>query len=119
MPMQQKTMLPVAGGIMLIIAGIISISFWAFIAFLGGAVGSLVPIGGGVLAGILLVCGIIGIVLSLITLLGGVMGFMRKMWGLALVGGILGLFTLGWYFLGSLLSLIGLILIAISRKEFQ
>lgn len=122
MPMQQRTMLPMVGGIMLLIAGIISISFWGYIIALGTAAVSLVPIPpemAGTVVTILVVCGSIAIIISLITLLGGVMAMQRKMWGLALAGGILGLFTLGWFALGSILSLIGLILVAVSRREFR
>lgn len=66
----------------------------------------------------LLTCGIIGCILSILTLAGGIVAIKRKAWGLAIVGGILGLFTIG-YFLGSIMSLIGLILVIISRKDFQ
>jgi hypothetical protein len=43
---------------------------------------------------------------------------MRKMWGLALVGGIFGLLGVG-FILGSVLGIVGLILTAISRKDFH
>jgi hypothetical protein len=64
-------------------------------------------------------CGIIGAVLSIFTLAGGIVTIKRKAWGLAVIGGVLGLFTIGPMLLGSVLSLIGLILVAISRKDFQ
>ena len=67
---------------------------------------------------ILLVCGLIGITFSAFALLGGIMAIQRKMWGLALVGSILGLFIIGPVFISSLLSLIALILIAITHREF-
>ncbi|MEK6851013.1 MAG: hypothetical protein AABY30_00585, partial [Candidatus Thermoplasmatota archaeon] len=65
---------------------------------------------------IVICCGI-EIIFSLIALIGGVFAIQRKMWGLGLAGGILGLLTWG-FFIGSILALVGLILIAISRKEF-
>jgi cobalamin synthase len=46
------------------------------------------------------------------------MALRRKMWALALVGSILGLFTFGFYGISSILSLVALIILAISRKEF-
>ena len=70
------------------------------------------------LATLVYICGGIFIVLSIITLLGGVMALRRRMWGLALVGSILGLFIIGPVFVSSLLSFIGLIILAISRDEF-
>jgi hypothetical protein len=71
------------------------------------------------LQSILATCSIIGCIISIFALVGGIVAVKRKAWGLAIVGGILGLFTIGPFFLGSIISLIGLILVAISRKEFQ
>ncbi|MCJ2670524.1 MAG: hypothetical protein LN416_08460 [Candidatus Thermoplasmatota archaeon] len=65
------------------------------------------------ISGILAVCGIIWIVLSLIGLLGGIFAMQRKHFGLAIVGGIFSLLV-GFFIFG----LIGLILVAISKDEF-
>ena len=115
-PPKPHTMLPIAGGALLLVAGILSIADWAmillnpdlmaFLAFIPGA------------TGIVLICGAIGIIFCLLAIIGGIMAILRKMWALALVGSILGLLTIGPFFMGSLLSLIALILIAISRHEF-
>lgn len=118
-PPKPKTIMPLLAGVFLIIAGIDGLSFWAFIAFIGGAIAG-VPLVGGVLGGILIVCGAIGVIFGILALVGGVMALQRKMWALALIGSILGLFLLGWvFFEGSLFSLIALILLAISRNEFS
>jgi hypothetical protein len=74
---------------------------------------------GDILSDILTVCGIIIIVLALIVLLGGFFGVMRKHWGLVILGGVLGLFLIGPYMLASILSLIGLVLVAVSKKDFS
>src|SRR2546427_6309093 len=94
MPSREQSMLPMIGGLLLIVGAIISISFWAWLISLGALAVSMIP---GIPAniastvvGIIAVCGAIFIILALITLLGGVMTLQRKMWGLALVGGILG-----------------------------
>lgn len=112
-PPPQKTGLPLAAGILLIIAGILGLVDWVLI-FLLGTLAAFIPL----LGSILLICGIIGITFSVLALLGGIMAVQRKMWGLALVGSILGLFIIGPYGISSLLSLIALILIAISHREF-
>jgi len=65
------------------------------------------------------VCGIIVIILSLVVVLGGVLGLLRKSWGLAIVGGVLGLFVIGPFMLGSIFALIGLILVGVSKKEYE
>jgi len=117
-PQKPKTIIPILAGIFLIIAALVGISFWGTLAFLGGAALG-IPFVGGILGGILLICGAIGIILAIIALLGGVMAIQRKRWALALVGSILGLFLLGWlFFEASLLSLVALILLIVSRNEF-
>jgi hypothetical protein len=117
-PAKPQTMMPMIGGILLIVAGLIGIAFWAYVAFLGAAIGGMLPIGGGLFTTIILVCGAIEIVFGILALLGGLMAIRRKMWALALVGSILGLFTFGFYGLSSILSFVALIILAISRKEF-
>jgi len=119
-PAKPQTMMPMIAGILLIVAGILSIANWGYILAVFAtdptAAGFMALIPG--LATLVYVCGGIFIVLSIITLLGGVMALRRRMWGLALVGSILGLFIIGPFGVSSLLSLVGLIILAISRKEF-
>jgi hypothetical protein len=124
---------PLIAGIFLVIAGLLGILIWSMaLAFdpseldplmLQNALPADSPISleqlQSMLQSILLTCGIIGCILSFFTLVGGIVAVKRKAWGLAIVGGILGLFTIGPFFLGSIMSLIGLILVAISRKDFQ
>jgi len=114
-PPKPKTVMPIIAGILLIIAGIDGMAFWGMIAFAGGVLAGIF----GPIAGIVVICGAIGLIFGILALVGGVMATMRKMWALALVGSILGLFLLGFFlFEASLLSFIALILIAISRHEF-
>ena len=60
-------------------------------------------------------CALIEIVVSIFPLLGGVLSIGKKLWGIALAGSIIGLFTI----FGSIPSLIAMILLIISRKEFE
>ena len=118
-PAKPQTMMPMIGGILLMVAGLTAIGFWAYVAFVAATlVEGFVPIGGGLLTGIIAVCGAIMIILGIIALLGGLMALRRKMWALALVGSILGLFTIGFYGISSLLSFVALIILVIARKEF-
>ena len=124
---------PLIAGIFLIIAGLLGILIWSMaLAFDPSTIDPLMlqnalpadsPISleqlQSMLQSILLTCGIIGCILSIFTLVGGIVAVKRKAWGLSIVGGILGLFTIGPFFLGSIMALIGLILVVISRKEFQ
>lgn len=66
------------------------------------------------------ICGVTECVLSIFAILGGIFALKRKMKTVALVGGILGVFTIGpIFFISTILSLIGLILIIMSKNEFQ
>jgi len=106
--------MPTVAGILLIFAGIISLIVWGIILALGGLLAALLPIGGA----LLLVCGAVGVIFGLFAIIGGAMAIQRKNWGLALVGSILGLLTIGFVGEATVLSLIALILLAVSRKEF-
>jgi len=114
---------PLIGGIFLIIAGLLGIFTWSMALALDSSMLQNIlptdsPISVEQLQSILVTCGIIGCILSIIALAGGIVAVKRKAWGLAIVGGILGLFTIGPYLLGSIIALIGLILVVISRKDF-
>jgi hypothetical protein len=125
----KKSSLPKVAGILLIIAGIFAIINW--VPFLLMDVGSLkdiiqntqlqqqIPtITAEQALGFLQVCGIIGIIISIFPLLGGILSIKRKLFGIAVACSIIGIFSLGILFLSSIFSLIGLILLIVSRKEY-
>jgi hypothetical protein len=121
---RQPSSKPLIAGILLIIAGLLGLFTWSSALAIDSSIIQNVlpadsPISVEQLQSFLTTCGIIGAVLSIFTLAGGIVAMKRKAWGLAVIGGILGLFTIGPMLLGSILSLIGLILVAISRKDFQ
>jgi len=117
-------MMPVISGVLLILAGLLGLLTWAAAlsvdtAMIQNLLPSNSPITIEQLQSFLLVCGIIGSIMSIIALAGGIVALRRRGWGLAMVGSILGLFTIGPYFLASVLAFIGLILLVISRKDFH
>jgi hypothetical protein len=121
---RQPSSKPLIAGILLIIAGLLGLFTWASaLAIDSSIIQNVLPADSPItveqLQSFLTTCGIIGAVLSIFTLAGGIVALKRKAWGLAVIGGILGLFTIGPMLLGSILSLIGLIIVAISRKDFQ
>lgn len=121
---KKPSTMPLIAGILLIIAGLLGILTWsAALALESSMIESVlppdVPITVEQLQSFLTICGIIGCIISVFTLTGGIVALKRKAWGLAVVGGILGLFTIGPALLGSILSLIGLIFLLISRKDFH
>lgn len=123
-PQQNPSMMPVLAGILLILTGLLGLLTWVSAisvdtSMIQGILPSNSPITAEQLQSFLLVCGIIGSILSIIALAGGIVALRRKGWGLAMIGSVLGLFTIGPYFLASILALIGLIILVISRKDFH
>lgn len=119
----EKGALSIIGGVLILIAGLIGLAMGGILLAID--VDDLDQYGLDVvgvtdmLEDILTVCGIILVVIGLIVLVGGFFGVMRKHWGLAILGGVLGLFLIGPWGLASLFSLIGLILVAVSKKDFD
>ncbi len=113
---KKKTVMPVIGGVLIMVGGIITLV--GGLALIGAmdTLNDLVPVdveGMDMFEDLVNACGAILVVFGLIGVLGGVMGMLRKSFGLAVVGGVFAL--LGWF----LPALIGLILVAISREEFE
>ena len=107
-PVKKETAMPTIGGVLILIAGLIELAGGAIL--IGGST-FFIPLdfGGAALA----ICGIVIAVIGVIALLGGVFAIQRKHFGLAILGGIVGLG--GWFIPG----LIGLILVALSKDEFK
>jgi hypothetical protein len=117
------SMLPVLAGIFLIIAAISGFITWSQILAQDVTYfENFIPANAGISAEqvqqALQLCSIIGFVLSAITFVGGLMALKRRSWGLSLAGSILGIFTIGIAFSATIFSLIALVILFISRKEF-
>ena len=121
-------------GILLIIGGAISLLMWIGLATLDIAFieSTIIPefeslpaeygslsINAESIKEVLVICGSLSFFISIFMILGGLMSIKKRMWKLCLTSSILGLFTIGPFFSSSLISLICLILIIISKKEFQ
>ena len=117
-PAKEQTIKPVLAGVFLIIAALMAF-YTGGVLVASESMFEGIPMVGDTMSDMLTICGAIFIIFGLLALLGGVFSIMRKKWGIALLGAIIGLFTLGTFGLGSLLSLIALILIAISKSEFE
>jgi len=124
MPAQtQKTWMPAVGGALVIVAGILAIAMGAMYMTLDASdfedLGVALPAEYTAedLAGMMTMCGAVLLVFAVIAIIGGVFGIRRKYFGLAIAGGVFGLLGIG-FFVGSVLALVGLILLAVSRKEF-
>lgn len=105
--------LPVAGGILTLVAGILDVAMG--LAYL--AAGS-VALSLGFDTGFTTCCGLLAVFFGVGAFIGGIFAIQRKHFLLALVGGIVGIIGVG-FIIGAVLSLIGLVLIAVSRAEFE
>ena len=106
-PKKEKSGLPIAGGVLIIIASLMYFAIGGIIA--AGSTLALFGTLGASSIGIL--CGVVIIVLGIVALLGGAFAVMRKHFGLAVLGGVL--------VIPSILGLIGLILVAVSHDSFD
>lgn len=119
----EKSVLSLVGGVFILIAGLMGI--FAGIVLLTISLDDLSKYGvdvagvGDFVEDILKICGAIWLIFGLIALMGGVFGIMRKHFALVILGGVFGLLCFGPYALGSLLALVGLILVAVARKDFD
>ena len=68
---------------------------------------------------LLTIIGSIEIVISILVIIGGIFALKKKGWGFALLFSLLGFFTIGMFFISSILSILGLVLLFLSKHEFQ
>lgn len=125
-----KTLFPKIAGIILIIAGLLAVLNWVQIfTYDASSLESFIDINQiqeiypqityQQLYGFLQTCAIIGIIISVFPILGGLFAIQKKLYYIAIAGSIIGLFSIGFIFTSSILSLIGLILLVIARQEFK
>lgn len=108
-PPPQSNMAP-AGGALILIAGILGLIGGIFLFGIGGFGYDYYYDDVWV---VYLAIMLIEIIFSVIALIGSIFAINKSNFAIAIMGGIFGLFTVGFIF-----SLIGLILVAVSRKEF-
>ncbi len=68
---------------------------------------------------LLTIIGSIEIVLSILVIISGILALKKKRWGFAIVFSLLGFFTIGMFFISSILSIIALVLLFLSKHEFR
>lgn len=117
---------PMIAGIFLIIAGILSLLTWfSVLLFDFSTIDPSIIQQQGVnitiqqIEMIINTCATIAVILTIFPILGGFFSIKRNKWALSLLGSILGLFIIGPIFISSILSLISLILIILSKEEFN
>lgn len=106
---KDKSSSPVAGGILAILAGVLALG-QGLIYMAGSAVVNL--------PGALCLCGGIDFLFGAAAVFGGICAIKREHFAIALIGALLGMLGLG-LLIGFLFGLIALILIALSKDEFD
>ncbi len=122
-----KSSKPTFGGIFLMMAGVLGLFTWFEFPslmdeklsdplFLNqfGLSGSLELFGS-----IVFICGVVGVVFSILSVLGGILAIRRKNWIISFVCGIFGMMVVGPLFFSTILSFVGIIFVFISRKSFE
>ncbi|MFO8110823.1 MAG: hypothetical protein R6U17_09955 [Thermoplasmata archaeon] len=56
---------------------------------------------------------------GVIQMIGGILSVKRRYWVFAVFAGLIGIFSVGFFFISSVLSFIALILLSMSREEFS
>jgi hypothetical protein len=117
---------PIIAGILLILAGLLGILMWTSVIFFNDYSTMFeqiqnqdIQITKEEFQSIINMCSTIGIILSIFPILTGFISLKRKMWGIVILGSIIGLIIIGPLLISSILCLTALILVAISKKEFK
>jgi uncharacterized membrane protein YhaH (DUF805 family) len=114
----EKTAKPTVAGIFMIVSGALGI-IGAILTMIGigfytSLMGDMSGYGNAaIVGGVMMFWGIIGIIISLFSVVSGAYCLKRRLWGLALAGSILSVFQV--FFLG----IPALILVAVSKQEFE
>jgi len=101
----KKPFIPITAGMLLILSGAFAIILlWIPLFFTEQYI----------------IFGTIGCVLSIFPIIAGILAIKRKLWMIAFIGSIIGLFTILTPLIESgILASIGFILVVISKKDFQ
>ena len=125
-PVRRGSGLATAGGAMIMISGILGIItalqiFWAGenVDWATLMADSGYEISAEEIQNIVNICAAVVVIFAIIAMLGGLMAITKKSWGMGVLGGIFALLCIGPWGLASLLGLIGLILVVISKDDFR
>jgi hypothetical protein len=114
------TVKPLIAGILLIVVAVQYLAtggiLFAGAGFVKDTMGGL-P-GGSFFETLLVICGSIAMILGIIVFVGGISSITRKSLTLSIVGCVFGLFVYWFYYIGTILSIIAIILLLMSKDEF-
>ena len=111
-----KTPISFAGGALILAGGLISMVNGFLILNASSYVPEIYGLGAFSLSPL---CGTMMLLFGLVAMLGGLMGVFRRAWGVVLAASVLCVVSVGWSFLSLVLGFIGLILVSISKEDFD
>ena len=111
-----KTPMSFAGGFLILVGGVVSMLNGFLILNASSYVPQIIGLGAFSLSPL---CGTLMLLLGLGSILGGVMGLFRKQWGFVLAASVLCVVSIGWSFMSLVLGFIGLLLVSISKDDFD
>ncbi len=124
---EEKSKKPMIAGILMITAFILALVTAGNMFFLDtsalnleeGMGGQVDQIDQSLIENIINICGALILIFGVFLLVGGIFAIKRIHWGFTLAASIIGIFSIGFQFVGSILSVIALILVFISKDEFK
>ncbi|MBM4248703.1 MAG: zinc ribbon domain-containing protein [Euryarchaeota archaeon] len=111
-----KTPVSFAGGLLILLGGILSMVTGFLVLNAPGRVPELYGLGAFSLTPL---CGTLMLLFGLGAMLGGILGVFRKQRTIVMASAVLSIVSAGWSFLSMVLGFIGLILVAISKDDFD
>jgi hypothetical protein len=111
-----KTPVSFAGGAMILVGGIMSMVNGFLILNASSHVPEIIGLGAFSLTPL---CGTLMLLFGLGALVGGILGVFRKAWAMVMATSVLCVVSVGWSFLSMVLGFIGLILVSISKDDFD
>jgi len=111
-----KTPMSFAGGFLILLGGVISMLNGFLILNASSYVPQIYGLGAFSLTPL---CGTLMLMLGLGAVIGGMLGVFRRQWGFVLAASVLCVVSIGWTFLSMVLGFLGLLLVSISKDDFD
>jgi hypothetical protein len=111
-----KTPMSFAGGFLILLGGVISMLNGFLILNASSHVPQIYGLGAFSLTPL---CGTLMLMLGLGAVMGGMLGVFRRQWGFVLAASVLCVVSIGWTFLSMVLGFLGLLLVSISKDDFD
>jgi len=107
------------GGTLILVSGILGVLTGLYsLADPGTMVALYSDIGLALSNELVLLWGAISLIFGLVAIVGGVMALRRRSWSIAVAGGLLGTLASGAVFLGTILGLLGLVMVVSAKRFF-